>query len=122
MSENKNNKNLNYNYDNNGLLGGLLLATGVLIGAAATLLIKENRPKKAGLVLETAKTRLGQKGNVVGSWIDYDSIEYDLFEDKPLVYIGGVTVENAEGRLQYQFASDIYTGELIDYYLINQNN
>lgn len=122
MSENKNNKNLNYNYDNNGLLGGLLLATGVLIGAATTLLIKENRPKKAGLVLETAKTRLGQNGNVVGSWIDYDSIEYDLFEDKPLVYIGGVTVENAEGRLQYQFASDIYTGELIDYYLINQNN
>ncbi|TLQ41825.1 hypothetical protein FEZ33_04495 [Ruoffia tabacinasalis] len=122
MSENKNNKNLNYNYDNNGLLGGLLLATGVLIGAAATLLIKENRPKKAGLVLETAKNRLGQNGNVVGSWIDYDSIEYDLFEDKPLVYIGGVTVENAEGRLQYQFASDIYTGELIDYYLINQNN
>ena len=122
MSENNNNNNQNYNYDNNGLLGGLLLATGVLIGAAATLLIKENRPKKAGLVLETAKARLGQKGNVVGSWIDYDSIEYDLFEDKPLVYIGGVTVENAEGRLQYQFASDIYTGELIDYYLINQNN
>lgn len=122
MSEINNNNNQNYNYDNNGLLGGLLLATGVLIGAAATLLIKENRPKKAGLVLETAKTRLGQKGNVVGSWIDYDSIEYDLFEDKPLVYIGGVTVENAEGRLQYQFASDIYTGELIDYYLINQNN
>ncbi|HBY89402.1 MAG: hypothetical protein ACTHWP_05765 [Ruoffia tabacinasalis] len=118
MSEN----NQNYNYDNNGLLGGLLLATGVLIGAATTLLIKENRPKKAGLVLETAKNRLGQNGNVVGSWIDYDSIEYDLFEDKPLVYIGGVTVENAEGRLQYQFASDIYTGELIDYYLINQNN
>ncbi|MBA5728472.1 hypothetical protein HW423_01545 [Aerococcaceae bacterium INB8] len=122
MRENKNNKNQNYNYDNNGLLGGLLLATGVLIGSAATLLIKENRPKKAGLVLETAKNRLGQNGNVVGSWIDYDSIEYDLFEDKPLVYIGGVTVENAEGRLQYQFASDIYTGELIDYYLINQNN
>lgn len=122
MSENNNNNNQNYNYDNNGLLGGLLLATGVLIGAAATLLIKENHPKKAGLVLETAKTRLGQNGNVVGSWIDYDSIEYDLFEDKPLVYIGGVTVENAEGRLQYQFASDIYTGELIDYYLINQNN
>lgn len=122
MSENNNNNNQNYNYDNNGLLGGLLLATGVLIGAATTLLIKENRPKKAGLVLETAKTRLGQNGNVVGSWIDYDSIEYDLFEDKPLVYIGGVTVENAEGRLQYQFASDIYTGELIDYYLINQNN
>ncbi|MGO1677919.1 MAG: hypothetical protein ACTHYF_02545 [Ruoffia tabacinasalis] len=122
MSENNNNNNLNYNYDNNGLLGGLLLATGVLIGAAATLLIKENRPKKAGLVLETAKNRLGQNGNVVGSWIDYDSVEYDLFEDKPLVYIGGVTVENAEGRLQYQFASDIYTGELIDYYLINQNN
>ena len=122
MREKKNNKNQNYNYDNNGLLGGLLLATGVLIGAATTLLIKENRPKKAGLVLETAKNRLGQNGNVVGSWIDYDSIEYDLFEDKPLVYIGGVTVENAEGRLQYQFASDIYTGELIDYYLINQNN
>ena len=122
MREKKNNKNQNYNYDNNGLLGGLLLATGVLIGSAATLLIKENRPKKAGLVLETAKNRLGQNGNVVGSWIDYDSIEYDLFEDKPLVYIGGVTVENAEGRLQYQFASDIYTGELIDYYLINQNN
>ena len=55
MSENKNNKNLNYNYDNNGLLGGLLLATGVLIGAAATLLIKENRPKKSRPCLRDSK-------------------------------------------------------------------
>src|SRR5699024_9054022 len=110
MSENNNNNNQNYNYDNNGLLGGLLLATGVLIGAAATLLIKENRPKKAGLVLETAKTRLGQKGNVVGSWIDYDSIEYDLFVDKPLVFIGGVTVQNADDHFQFIFSILLVTG------------
>lgn len=110
------------NYENNGLLGGLLLATGILIGAATTLLIKENRPKKAGVVLNIAKKRLGTKGEVVGSWIDYDPIEYDLFENHPLVYIGGVTVKTDEGQAQYQFASDIYTGEVIDYYLINSKN
>lgn len=102
-----------------GLVGGLLLATGFLIGAATTLLIKEHRPKKAGLVLDMAKTRMASKGTVTGSWIDYDAIEYDLFEDKPLVYLGGITIENNEGQFQYQFASDIYTGEMIDYFLIN---
>lgn len=121
MSEQHNNINNhgNNNTYGNGLLGGLLLTTGILIGAAATLLIKENRPQKAGLVLNKAKQQFASKGTVVGSWIDYDAIEYDLFDNKPLVYLGGVTVENTDGQFNYQFASDIYTGELIDYFLMN---
>lgn len=117
MAENNNNNN-NQSYSN-GLLGGLLLTTGILIGAATTLLLKENRPQKAGLVLNKAKQQLADKGTVVGSWIDYDPIEYDLFENKPLVYLGGVTVENSQGTFNYQFASDIYTGDMIDYFLMN---
>ena len=55
---------------------------------------------------------------MTGSWIDYDPIEYNLFESKPLVYIGGVTVREAEKYTQYQFAVDIYTGSIIDSYPI----
>lgn len=118
---NNNNYHNNHSSANNGLLGGLLLATGILIGAATTLLIKENRPQKAGIVLNKAKQQFTNKGTVVGSWIDYDSIEYDLFDNKPLVYLGGVTVETPDGQVNYQFASDIYTGELIDYFVIQPN-
>lgn len=120
MTEYNNHYNNNSSY-NNGLLGGLLLATGILIGAATTLLIKENRPQKAGIVLDKAKQQFANKGPVVGSWIDYDSIEYDLFDNKPLVYLGGVTIDTNEGQVNYQFASDIYTGELIDYFIIQAN-
>ncbi|XJS11315.1 hypothetical protein ACF3NG_03510 [Aerococcaceae bacterium WGS1372] len=120
MPENNNYNNNNTPYSN-GLLGGLLLTTGILIGSATTLLIKENRPQKAGIVLNKAKQQFASKGAVVGSWIDYDSIEYDLFENKPLVYLGGVTVETSDGQTNYQFASDIYTGELIDYFKVSSH-
>lgn len=103
-----------------GLFGGLLLVTGAIIGAATTLLIKENRPLKAGLVLEKVKKQFNREGNVTGSWIDYDPIEYELFETLPLVYVGGVTLETDRGVNQQQFICDIYTGEILDSYIINQ--
>lgn len=74
----------------------------------------ENRPKKAGLVLEDVRQQYAKSGSIENSWIDYDPIEYDLFESNPLVYIGGVTVA-VDGKIQqYQFAADIYTGDIID--------
>lgn len=101
-----------------GLFGGLLLFTGALIGAATALLIKEERPMKAGLVLEKVKKHYGHQGEVTASWIDYDPIEYDALESKPLVYRGGVTLTQEGKNIQYQFASDIYTGEIINDFIM----
>lgn len=106
------------NKNENKLVGGLLLATGLIIGAAAVMFIKENRPIKASEVLEDTKKYYETIGEVTGSWIDYDPIEYTLFESKPLVYIGGVTVRVGETITNYQFAADCYTGNIIDSYPI----
>lgn len=99
-----------------GLFGTLLLATGVLIGSASVLLYKENRPKRPGVVLEQARLEFSKQGSVEGSWIDYEAVEYAAIPSKPLVYMGGISrLEN--GKLaQYQFACDIYSGEILDLY------
>ncbi|MBG9982524.1 hypothetical protein HZY86_05295 [Aerococcaceae bacterium DSM 111020] len=104
----------------NKLIGGLLLGTGLIVGAATALFIRENRPMKASQVLEKTKEYYESIGKVTGSWIDYDPIEYTLFESEPLVYIGGVTVEESDQTKQYQFACDSYTGNIIDSYPIKQ--
>lgn len=100
------------------LLGSLLLISGLVIGTASTLLYLENRPKKAGLILEHAKHILGNENEIEGSWIDYDPIEYDLFESRPLVYIGGISKREAGTIKQYQFVADIYTGEILDCFVV----
>lgn len=101
-----------------GVLGGLLLITGAVIGAATALLIKENRPKEPSLVLEKVKSQLNHLGEIQGSWIDYDPIEYELFESLPLVYVGGLTIAESDQVNHYQFTADVYTGDVIDYYIM----
>lgn len=101
-----------------GVLGGLLLVTGAIIGAATALLITENRPKEPSLVLEKVKSQLSHLGQIQGSWIDYDPMEYELFESQPLVYVGGITVAEADQVSHYQFTADVYTGDVIDHYVM----
>lgn len=112
--------NENNNNNENKLVGGLLLATGLILGAAAVMFINENRPMKASTVLDETKKYYETVGEVTGSWIDYDPIEYTLFESKPLVYIGGVTVRVGDTETNYQFAADCYTGNIIDSYPIKK--
>lgn len=104
----------------NTLLAALILISGTIIGAASALFIKENRPQHAGKVLEKVKEQLSHRGKIEGSWIDYDVIEYHGFDSRPLVYIGGLTIQEAEKLMIYQFAADVYTGEIID--LVQTNN
>ena len=97
-------------------LTGLVLLSGIVIGVAGALLYSENRPMNASKVLKLVKNEFNPLGKVVGSWIDYDSIEYHTFESRPLVYIGGISIEIDDHVTNYQFAADVYTGELIDYF------
>lgn len=101
------------------LISGLLLVSGMIVGAATAFLVQENRPKKASTVLAQVKEELTHLGTITGSWIDYDPIEYDLFESKPLVYYGGLSVEGPSGEVVYQFACDIYTGDIVDYFQLH---
>lgn len=106
------------NTHRDGLAGTLLLISGLVIGAATTLLYLENRPKKPALVLEQAKAAIGSPEDIEGGWIDYDPIEYTLFDSRPLVYVGGVSKREGDKLVQYQFVCDIYTGELLDSFVI----
>lgn len=101
---------------NNTLPGLLLLATGLVIGVAGTIFYRENQPKKANLVLEEAKEHFQSQGKITGSWIDYEPVEFDLFESKPLVYVGGISRQEDKDIVTYNFVADAYTGEILDIY------
>lgn len=105
----------------NNWVGGLLLATGAIIGVASALLIQELRPLKASKVLLQARTYYSNQGEVIGSWIDYDPIPYEVFDSQPLCYVGGITLKTAEGTTQYQIIADAYTGDIIDQFVISSH-
>lgn len=100
------------------IISGLILISGAIIGAATALFINEHKELPAGKVLTYIRDYFPIQGNIVGSWIDYDAVEYHGFDDRPLTYIGGISIETANGLENYQFAADVYTGELIDYFEI----
>ncbi|MGX7083891.1 hypothetical protein ACWOB1_00435 [Facklamia languida] len=101
----------------NNFIGTLVLISGIIIGAAGSLLYKENKPLHAGKVLHKVVEEFSKNGKVIGSWIDYDPVEYNGFDSKPLVYMGGITRVEGEETFYYAFATDIYTGEIINTYL-----
>ncbi|MDT2767540.1 PepSY domain-containing protein [Globicatella sulfidifaciens] len=101
---------------NNTLAGLILLATGLVVGAAGALFYRENQPKKANLVLEDVKEQFQNQGTITGSWIDYEPVEYEVFESKPLVYLGGISRQEADGIVTYNFIADAFTGEILDIY------
>lgn len=98
----------------NNLINTLLIATGIIIGAAGVIFYKENRALNAGKVLKQVRTIFSAQGPIEGSWIDYDAVEYEKFDSRPLVYIGGVSRIEQDRLVQYQFACDIYTGDILD--------
>lgn len=95
-------------------IAGAFIA-GTAIGAGIAWLVQRNRPQNPSHVLQQTKEYFGSLGVVKGAWIDYDTIEYDLFDNAPMVYIGGVTVAKDDQLVYYQFASDAITGDVIDY-------
>lgn len=101
------------------LISGLILATGAIIGIAGALLFKESQPKHAGLVLDEIKKDFSKKAKVKASWIDYDPTEYHSFDSRPLVYQGGITVEQDGQTKVYQFVADIYSGDIIDIFQVS---
>lgn len=104
------------NNKSNTLTGLLLLATGLVVGVASTILYRENKPKNANVVLEAIKQQLAESGEITGSWIDYQTIEYDVFDSKPLVYMGGISRKEADTIITYTFIADAFTGEILDIY------
>ena len=102
------------------LLSGLLLISGLVVGAASAFFYKENKAKHAGVVLEAIKEEFAREGEVVGSWIDYDAAEYHGYDSRPLVYYGGISRIEADQVMHYSFVADIYTGEIIDIELLDQ--
>lgn len=109
------------NNRSNNLLNTLLLATGIIIGAASVAFYKENRALNAGKVLNQVRTIFSAKGPIEGSWIDYEAVEYEHFDSQPLVYIGGISRIEDNRLVQYQFACDIFTGDILDTYVTSND-
>lgn len=99
---------------NNQLMSGLVLISGMIIGASAALFFKENRPMNPGKLLQSVRESFAQHGEITGSWIDYDPVEYTAFDSKPLVYTGGISRKEEGKIIHYHFVADIYTGEILN--------
>ncbi|MBG9980874.1 hypothetical protein HZY91_07615 [Facklamia sp. DSM 111018] len=104
------------NKQNSNLIGALVLVSGMIIGAAGAIFYKENRPMNAGKILENVKQIFATEGEIIGSWIDYDAVEYTGFDSQPLVYVGGITRMEKGKPVHYSFSADIYTGEILNTY------
>ena len=100
----------------NNIAGLTILLSGLVIGAASVLLIKELRPMHPSQVLKEVKNVFRHQGSVTGSWIDYDPLEYDAYDSKTLVYYGGISIQEGKDIITYRFIADAYTGEIIDTY------
>lgn len=107
------------NKQNKTIVHTLLLVSGLILASASIVFFKEVHKKNAGKVLAEVKKHFASQGKIEGSWIDYEPIEYASFESLPLVYVGGIS--RIEGRLlvKYQFACDVYTGDLMDVQLVS---
>lgn len=102
------------NKQNKTLAHTLLLISGIIFASASVVFFKEVHKKDAGKVLTEVKKHFASQGKIEGSWIDYEPIEYTSFESLPLVYVGGISRIEGSLLVQYQFACDVYTGDLID--------
>lgn len=107
------------NNRSNKLVNTLLVASGILIGAASVAFYKENRALNAGKILRQVRTIFSAQGPIEGSWIDYDAVAYEAFESQPLVYLGGISRIENDQLVQYQFACDIYTGDILDTFIVS---
>jgi len=106
----------------NNLKEALLLTTGIILGAATVIFYKENKTVNAGKALNQVRQIFKAQGPIEGSWIDYEPVAYEAYESKPLVYIGGISRIENNKVVTYQFACDIYTGDILDTFIVSTDD
>ncbi|MGX7091325.1 hypothetical protein [Hutsoniella sourekii] len=103
---------------NSQLIKALALATGLASIGALAKVIKENTPIQAGKALKLVQADFARRGPVLDSWIHYTPTRYQLIEEAPMAYLGGLSVKEDQQVIHYQFACDIFTGEVLDYFMV----
>lgn len=97
------------------LLGGLV-AIGGVVGAWATARFYERQLIHPDVILQNVRRLFMLTGSVEGSWIEQTPvfIEDERFSGE--VYFGGITRQEKEMMVQYEFYADATTGAVLDWY------
>lgn len=101
------------------IFAGILLASGIAIGAGVTALIYESQKRIDGdEILETVKKMFLADGPIEGSWIELHPVPLTRFSAETEVYYGGISRKEKEDDelVQYEFIADSYTGTILDIY------
>lgn len=106
-------------YDSNRerILAGILLTSGIVIGASLVALCAGRRKKVNGdKILDNVKKMFLADGLIEGSWIELHPVPLTRFSSETDVYYGGISRKENDELVQYEFIADAYTGTILDIY------
>ena len=103
----------------NNLASALVLATGVLAGAALAYFVKENRFMNPQKVLVNIQHSASPHEELTGGWINHNVLD-NAEDDHPFIYQGGITRRENHEDVHYVFLADAYSGELLDFSKTNK--
>lgn len=106
-----------YDLNRERILSGILLTSGIVIGASLTALCMGRKRKVNGdKILETVKKMFLADGPIEGSWIELHPVPLTRFSSETDVYYGGISRKEDDELVQYEFIADAYTGTVLDIY------
>lgn len=99
------------------------LLTGVVVGVAASYVVKETLTKEKSLssteVLQMVKGAFKERGPINGSWILTEKETLQTASHSYNVYRGGITRMNGSTQEAFEFICDSNTGEILDVYHVS---
>lgn len=72
------------------------------------------RQMSAKRILKMIRADFKKEGRVTGSWIDNHSFPFQRFAVKTNAYRGGLTRQEDDQMVDYEFTADAYTGSLLE--------
>lgn len=91
------------------------VGSGLAGGILASYLLTKDEPKKLSpeKILQQVKDAFKEQGPISGSWIQMESEAYQKNNLSYLVYKGGISKNNHDGPVQYEFIADATTGTIL---------
>ncbi|WP_461219019.1 hypothetical protein [Lapidilactobacillus salsurivasis] len=89
-------------------------ASGLTVGAAAAFSWHFKEKQLPESLLDEIKSLFLKEGPIEGSWIEATPRTITWRGDRHLAYFGGITREENQRLVQYQFIFDAKTKELLD--------
>ncbi|NMD72732.1 hypothetical protein HHO41_21120 [Bacillus sp. DNRA2] len=91
------------------------VGSGLAGGIIASYLLTKDQQKKISpeKILQQVKSAFKEQGPILGSWIHMEAENYEKNNLSYLVYKGGISKNNQDRTVQYEFIADATTGTIL---------